>query len=80
MDSDSSRHRRRQCPHCNEFLSYSAFRSHKSLYYIASEQRWVANQPTPDNEPCVAVIEDQSADDLLSFQSGIAILVFYGTG
>lgn len=37
-----SRHLRKKCLHCNQFLSYSAYQSHKSLYYIESEQRWLA--------------------------------------
>ena len=35
-----SRHRRRLCGHCNELLSYSAYRSHRALYYIEPEDRW----------------------------------------
>lgn len=70
MDS-SSRHRRRHCPHCNEYLSYSAYRSHKSLYYITSEQRWVANLPS-EGQPSVAAGNDlEDPNDIISFERGI---------
>ena len=39
--SSSGRHLRRLCGHCNEELSYSAYRSHKALYYVESEERWL---------------------------------------
>lgn len=35
------RHKRKFCPHCNEVLSYSCYRSHKALYYSDSEQQWL---------------------------------------
>ena len=38
----SGRHLRRLCGHCNEELSYSAYRSHKALYYVESEGRWLS--------------------------------------
>ena len=42
--SDSSgRHLRRLCGHCNEELSYSAYRSHRALYYLESERRWISD-------------------------------------
>lgn len=34
------RHRRKLCGHCNEMLSYSAYRSHKDLYYDETKQKW----------------------------------------
>lgn len=37
----NGRHLRRQCGHCNEELSYSAYRSHRALYYVESEERWL---------------------------------------
>ena len=41
QESPLCRHRRR-CLHCNQMLSYSAYRSHSwSLYYIESEERWI---------------------------------------
>ena len=32
---------RKQCEHCGEELSYSAYLQHRRLYYVASERRWV---------------------------------------
>ena len=43
-----SRYQRRVCGHCNELLSYSAYRSHKALYYVESEQRWQRGCSTND--------------------------------
>lgn len=37
------RHLRRRCGHYNEELSYSAYRSHRSLYYVDSERRWLCS-------------------------------------
>ena len=31
----------KQCEHCGEELSYSAYLQRRRLYYIASERRWV---------------------------------------
>ena len=36
-----NRHRRRKCGHCDQELSYTAFRSHKSLYYDESTKIWI---------------------------------------
>lgn len=36
-----SRHQRKVCGHCNELLSYSAYRSHEALYYVEAKQRWL---------------------------------------
>lgn len=43
------------------------------MFHIASEQKWVTNQSTLENdEPCVAGIEDQSA---ISFQTDIVLTI-----
>jgi len=39
-----TRHRRKKCGHCNELLSYSAYRSHKTLFYNEAKGEW--NLPT----------------------------------
>lgn len=41
-----SRHRRKYCEHCGEELLYSAYPSHRRLYYGASEQRWLQQSRT----------------------------------
>lgn len=41
QDAPRSRHLRKLCGHCNEVLSYSAYRSHRALYYSKAEQRWL---------------------------------------
>ena len=55
--SPLDRHRRKLCGHCNEMLSYSAYRSHRDLYYDESKQKWntygpgrIVN-PSADDEP-----------------------------
>ena len=67
------RHQRKLCGHCNEFLSYSAYRSHKSRYYIASEQRWIrttsssglcGTQDRGDPETNVVDVDDDPSMDL----------------
>ena len=35
------RHKRKFCPHCNEFVSYSCYYSHKARYYSDSDQQWL---------------------------------------
>ena len=44
-----SRHQRRVCGHCNDLLSYSAYHSHRALYYVESEQRWLGACSDNDN-------------------------------
>ena len=34
------------CGHCNEELPYSAYRSHRALYYVESEGRWLSQTKT----------------------------------
>ena len=34
------KHRRKRCGHCDEVLSYSAYRAHKDLYYNKAEGKW----------------------------------------
>lgn len=44
-----SRHQRKVCEHCNELLSYSAYRSHKALYFNETEQRWIGSSKRTAN-------------------------------
>ena len=50
----SSRHRRRLCGHCNEELSYSAYRSHRALYYSETDDRWLSTSTHTDSHDHVA--------------------------
>ena len=66
------RHQRKVCGHCNELLSYSAYRSHRSRYYVESEQRWINSQSSMgDSESCGEIIDDPSMDfsDSESYQT-----------
>lgn len=56
--STSGRHRRRLCGHCNEELSYSAYRSHRALYYVESEGRWVVQDHQAEAADGAIVVED----------------------
>ena len=56
------RHQRKVCGHCNELLSYSAYRSHRSRYYIESEQRWINNQNSFGDSESSEMIDDPSMD------------------
>lgn len=52
MESSSlDRHRRKLCGHCNEMLSYSAYRSHKDLYYDQTAQSWITEAPRTNEDP-----------------------------
>ena len=53
----SSRHLRKLCGHCNEELSYSAFRSHKALYYVESEQRWLSTTEDQSLRPVASGVD-----------------------
>jgi len=50
-----ARHRCRRCGHCNEVLSYTAYRTHKLLYYNEAENAWQKDEtrqsPTQDRVP-----------------------------
>ena len=46
----SGRHLRRLSGHCNQELSYSAYRSHKALYYVESEERWLSQVTDCDKD------------------------------
>ena len=76
------RHQRKVCGHCNELLSYSAYRSHRSRYYIESEQRWINSQDSiSDSGSNGEMIDDPSMDfsdsecfyQTMDDQSGILI-------
>ena len=72
------RHQRKVCGHCNELLSYSAYRSHRSRYYIESEQRWINSQDSiSDSGSNGEMIDDPSMDfsdsKTMDDQSGILI-------
>lgn len=43
LPGSSGRHLRRLCAHCNQELFYSAYRSHRALYYLESERVWISD-------------------------------------
>ena len=45
-----SRHQKKVCGHCSEYLSYSAYQFHKAKFYIETEQRWVSKDEYVQNE------------------------------
>ena len=59
------RHQRRVCRHCNELLSYSAYRSHRALYYVESDQRWLGVCSDNDTGPPAdsAIVSDDTITD-----------------
>ena len=57
----SGRHLRRLCGHCNQELSYSAYRSHKALYYVESEGRWLS-QTDKDTDQCGGIHQAETVD------------------
>ena len=63
MESSSlDRHRRKLCGHCNEMLSYSAYRSHKDMYYDRSTQSWITEYPAED-DPMHEYTANQEMED-----------------
>ena len=74
---NSDRHRQRKCSHCDQELSYTVFRSHKSLYYDESAKKWIRNSavsalppPTicPEVEPIVPHQSDEGPMDTMEVQ------------
>ena len=70
MDASLDRHRRKLCGHCNEMLSYSAYRSHKHLYYDQSTQTWVKeydlrNQDADNEMHTTGISEDEDLNELI---------------
>ena len=56
------RHLRRRCGHCDEELSYSAYRSHRSLFYIDSERRWLRSDT--ESELSVTPFDESNTDGI----------------
>lgn len=53
-----NRHRRKLRDHCGESLSYSAYLSHRRLYYNLSEDKWTKVQSMEEAAgPLVATID-----------------------
>lgn len=52
------RHRRKLCGHCNELLSYSAYNSHKALYYNESTREWKTEKGRTQTGNSSNTIED----------------------
>ncbi len=74
----SARHLRRLCGHCNEELSYSAYRSHKALYYLESEGRWLS-QTDKDDDQCSGIHQADAGriiEDTQMDQTGKNLLIF----
>ena len=46
----SDRHQRKKCGHCNEMLSYTAFRSHKIRFYDKSTESWLTEGSTEEDK------------------------------
>ena len=42
----ANRHRRNTCGHCNESLSYSAYRSHRDMFYNEATGEWATEMVT----------------------------------
>ena len=80
------RHQRKVCGHCNELLSYSAYRSHRSRYFIECEQRWINSQDSiVDLESSGEIVDDPSMDfsdsesyQTMDDQSGTLIFSYHG--
>ena len=60
----SDRHRRRKCGHCDQELSYTAFRSHKSLYYDESARKWIRSSSLPAAPTICPEVEATFQDQL----------------
>ena len=45
-EARKNRHRRKRCGHCNEVLSYSAYLSHKALFYNEVTGKWTTEAGT----------------------------------
>ena len=60
-----NRHRRRKCGHCDQELSYTAFRSHKSLYYDKSTKKWIRSSSSPVSPEAEAIDLHQSDEGLM---------------
>ncbi len=77
MDSSCGRNRRRRklCEHCGESLSYSAYLSHRRLYYDSSEDKWVKAQSLSEQTAAPA-LQDTSILPVvsLSFDSTLGKL------
>ena len=59
------------CGHCNELLSYSAYRSHKALYYVEAEQRWLGARcdDSSTRRSPLADATESSNDDAMDYNT-----------
>ena len=76
--ASKSRHQRKLCGHCDELLSYSAYRTHKTLYFNQSEQQWIRetetrrSDQTSDRGPGCSVA-DFNSDDYMEFSDELGL-------
>ena len=80
---NSDRHRRRKCGHCDQELSYTAYRSHKSLYYDESTGSWIRSKSLticPEICPEVeATVQHKSDEELMdAIEAQVSSSVFPG--
>ena len=47
---DHDRHLKKLCEHCNQMLSYTAYRSHKIRYYNESTKAWLKQKDVHNTE------------------------------
>ena len=70
----SDRHRRKRCGHCNQVLSYSAYRSHKNLYYIEHEQVWITDS-SPNDQNAANCVDSELLTNQAASESKSSIYV-----
>jgi hypothetical protein len=71
------RHQRKLCGHCDKLLSYSAYWTHRSLYFNQSEQQWIREAETrsdqaSDRGPGCSV-SDFNSDDYMEFSDELGL-------
>ena len=69
-NASKSRHQRKLCGHCDELLSYSAYRTHRTLYFNQSEQQWIREAENRD-PGCRS--SDYNNDDCMEFSDGLSL-------
>ena len=72
-NASKSRHQWKLCGHCDELLSYSAYRMHRTLYLTQSEQQWIREAENHDqaSDPgCRS--SDFDNDGYMEFSNGLS--------
>ena len=68
----------KNCGHCDELLSYSAYRTHRTLYFNQSEQQWNREAETRSHDQASdrgqeCSVSELNSDDYMKFSDELGL-------